>query len=221
MNNIVNFISLLGINNNREWFNENKELYQSAKSQFDDIIQQLILEIGKFDTRILNATPKECVFRIYRDVRFSYDKRPYKQQFSGFISYPLGWKSKYAGYYIHVDAEQAYFSAGIWRPEPEMLKKLRWSVVHNYDELTKIRSDKDFRAAFADGLYEEDKLKRIPAGFPKDFAEPELLKVKHYMINHQLGDAMDMSQEEFVKKMATLAKKAYPFIQFLNQTVEE
>lgn len=221
MNNIVNFISLLGINNNREWFNENKDLYQAAKDQFDDIFQQLIFEIGKFDSRILNATPKECVFRIYRDVRFSHDKRPYKQQFSGFISYPLGWKSKYAGYYIHVDAEGAYFSAGIWRPEPDMLKALRNSVVDNYDELKEIRSGKEFNKTFGDNFYDEDKLKRMPVGFPKDFAEPELLKLKHYMVNHELGDVMDMSQENFIKEMANLAKTAYPFIRFLNDTVDE
>lgn len=207
MDNIVGFITLLSINNNREWFNANRELYDSSKTQFDK--------------RILNATPKECVFRIYRDVRFSHDKRPYKQQFSGFISYPLGWKSKYAGYYIHVDAEEAYFSAGIWRPESEILKKLRWGVANNYDELTKIRNSKSFREAFGDNLYDTDKLKRLPTGFPKDFIDHEIIKLKHYMVNHHMGDAMNMSEDEFVDKMTLLAKKAYPFIKFLNDIVDE
>lgn len=221
MENIVNFITLLGINNNREWFNQNKDLYQSAKTQFDNIFEKLILEISKFDTRILNATPKECVFRIYRDIRFSHDKRPYKQQFSGFISYPLGWKSKYAGYYIHIDAEEAYFSAGIWRPDSPMLKKLRQNVVDNYDELSQIREDKNFISTFGKDLYKEDMLKRIPVGFPKDFVEPDLIKLKHYMANHHLGDAMNMSEEDFIKTMANLAKTAYPFIEFLNKAVDD
>lgn len=221
MKNIVTFLSHLILNNNREWFNENKELYLQSKEQFDEVIQQLIHEIGKFDKRILNASPKECVFRIYRDVRFSHDKRPYKQQFSGFIAYPDGWRSKYAGYYIHVDAEEAYFSAGIWRPDPQVLKKLRQSVVDNYEELQKIRENRDFTEAFGNQFYEEDKLKKIPVGFPKDFVDPELIKLKHYMVNHHLGDAMNMSQEELVKKMAELAKKTYPFIRFLNYSVDE
>lgn len=221
MKDIVTFLSHLILNNNREWFNENKELYLQSKEQFDEIMQQLIHEIGKFDKRILNTSPKECVFRIYRDVRFSHDKRPYKQQFSGFIAYPGGWKSKYAGYYIHIDTEEAYFSAGIWRPDPPILKKLRQSVVDNYEELNEIRKSGDFENAFGNKFYEEDKLKKIPAGFSKDFVEPELIKLKHYMVNHHLGDAMNMSQEELVKKMAELAKKAYPFIQFLNYSVDE
>ena len=221
MKDIVTFLSHLILNNNREWFNENKELYLISKNQFDEIFQQLIGEIGKFDQRILNATPKECVFRIYRDVRFSHDKRPYKQQFSGFIGYPDGWKSRYAGYYIHIDPEEAYFSAGIWRPEPQVLKKLRQSVIDHYEELNEIRRNKNFAKTFDNKFYDEDKLKRVPAGFPKDFAEPELLKLKHYMVNHHLGDAMNMSQEEFVKKMADLAEKAYPFIRFLNRAVDE
>lgn len=220
MKEIVTFLSHLIINNNREWFNENKALYQQSKDQFDEIIQQLIDEIGKFDPRILNATPKECVFRIYRDVRFSHDKRPYKQQFSGFIAYPDGWKSQYAGYYIHIDPEEAYFSAGIWRPEPRVLKKLRQSVVYHYEELNEIRKNDDFVKAFGTQFYDEEKLKLLPVGFPKDFTEPELLKLKNYMVNHHLGDAMNMSQQEFVKKMADLARKAYPFVHFLNQAVD-
>lgn len=212
---------MLGINNNREWFNDNKELYFNAKTQFDNIFQNLIHNIGQFDNRILNANPKECIFRIYRDIRFSHDKRPYKQHFSGFISYPLGWKSKYAGYYVHVDAESSFFSAGIWNPEPEVLKKLRLSVVNNYAELKQIRSNENFFKAFGNNLYDEDKLKRIPSGFPKDFVDPDLIKLKHYMVNHNIGDVMGINQDEFVSKITQLANTAYPFVKYLNRTVDQ
>ena len=221
MENIVSFLAHLSINNNREWFNENKDLYIQSKNQFDEIIQQLILEIGEFDHRILNATPKECVFRIYRDMRFSKDKRPYKEHLSGFISYPMGWKSIYAGYYIHIDPTEAYFSAGIWRPSSTILKKLRYNVIDNYNQLQEIRNNKKFVQTFGDKLYEKDKLKRLPTGFPKEFKDPELIKLKHYMVNHQLGDAMDMSQNEIIDKFKSLAQTAYPFVQFLNEAVDK
>ncbi len=221
MKQIIDFLRDLSENNNREWFNENKESYLKAKNQFDTIFEQLIDKIAKFDNRIVNATPKECVFRIYRDVRFSHDKRPYKKQFSGFIAYPMGWKSKYAGYYVHVDPQEAYFSAGIWRPDPPTLKKLRQSVVDNYEELVEIRNTGEFKQLFGNGFYDEDKLKRIPVGFPKDFVEPELLKLKHYMINHHFGRVDDLSQDEFVDRVSALAKGAYPFIRFLNYTIDE
>lgn len=220
MENIVSFLSLLSINNNRDWFNENKELYTQTKEQFDAMIQQLIYEIGQFDARILNATPQECVFRIYRDLRFTQDKRPYKEQFSGFIAYPMGWKSDYAGYYIHIDPTKAYFSAGIWRPAPAMLKKLRYNAIDFHSQLQEIQTDTDFVNAFGDSLYDNERLKRIPTGFPKDFVDPELIKLKHYIVNHDLGDAMDMSQQELIQQFTTLAKTAYPFIQFLNEAVD-
>ncbi len=221
MNSIFHFLQQLQENNNREWFNANKHYYLDIKKQVDDIFEKSIAGISKFDKRISHATVKECVFRIYRDVRFSHDKRPYKEQFSGFISYPNGWKSKYAGYYIHLDNENSHVSAGVWRPEPAMLKKLRQSVIDNHDELNEIRLEKKFAESFGNNFYDNDMLKNIPTGFPKDFQEPYLLKLKHYIVNSSVGNVKEMTQNEFVDLVVELAKIAYPFVQFINYSIDE
>jgi len=219
IDNLLRFLSELKVNNNREWFAENKAWYDQVRIQFEQMCKELITEISAFDESIKHVEVKECVFRIYRDTRFSHDKTPYKTHFGVYIASAGGRKSKHAGYYLHIDPAGCFIGLGVWCPEPNVLKALRQSVYDNIDELNEIRTSPEFSQYFSRFL-EEDKLKNVPRGFPKDFPDAELLKLKHYLVDYPLDDAI-LHAPDFVSRVAGIAKCAYPFNRFLNYTVDE
>ena len=110
MKDIFNFLRKLAVNNNREWFKQNKSDYDSIRVVFEFMIQQLIDELQKHDSSIVGIKAKDCIFRIYRDIRFSYDKTPYKPYFSAWISHN-GRKGEYPGYYIHIEPGNSFLAA--------------------------------------------------------------------------------------------------------------
>jgi len=216
---ILSFLSELKVNNNREWFAENKARYDQVRTEFEQMCKELITELSTFDEDLKHVEVKECVFRIYRDTRFSNDKTPYKTHFGIYIASAGGRKSQRAGYYLHLDPTGSFISTGVWCPDPTILKALRQSVYDNIDELNEIRSNPEFSQYF-NGFFEEDKLKTVPRGFPKDFPDAELLKLKHYLVDHQLDETI-LHAPDFVAQVSNIAKCAYPFNKFLNYTVDE
>lgn len=219
IDNILRFLDELKINNNREWFAENKTWYDQVRAEFEFLSKDLILEISKFDEDIKHVEVKDCVFRIYKDIRFSHDKTPYKTHFGVFVASAGGRKSQRGGYYLHLDPAGCFVAVGVWSPEPALLKALRQSVYDNIDELNGIRNNPNFSRYF-NTFFDEDKLKTVPKGFPKDFPDAELLKLKHYMVEYKLEDAL-REKEDFVQQVAEIAKQAYPLNRFLNYTVDE
>lgn len=216
---ILRFLSALSENNNREWFTDNKSWFDRCKKDFDIISTELISKIAEFDEDIKNVNASECVFRIYRDVRFSHDKTPYKTHFGVFVASAGGRKSQRGGYYLHLDPAGCFVGVGVWCPQPNLLKALRQSVYDNIDELNEIRTEMNFASKF-DTFYQEDKLKTVPAGFPKDFPDAELLKLKHYLVEYKF-DSKLLEKENFVDEVVSIFKTAYPFNKFLNYTVDE
>ena len=219
IDNLLRFLTELKANNNREWFAENKSRYEQVRTDFENMCKELITAISTFDESIKHVEVKECVFRIYRDTRFSNDKTPYKTHFGVYIASAGGRKSQHAGYYLHLDPTGCFLSTGVWMPDAVMLKALRQSVYDNIEELTEIRTNPEFSQYF-DGFYQEDKLKTVPRGFPKDFPDAELLKLKHYLVDYPL-DETTLHAPDFVSRIAGIAKCAYPFNRFLNYTVDE
>jgi uncharacterized protein (TIGR02453 family) len=216
---VLQFLSELTINNNREWFAENKGRYDRLRLEFEQLGRDLILEISKFDDEIKHVEVKDCVFRIYRDTRFSHDKTPYKTHMGIFIATAGGRKSQRGGYYLHLDPAGSFVAAGVWCPDANLLKALRQSVYDNIEEMNEIRFNPDFAKYFS-SFYEDDKLKTVPRGFPKDFADAELLKLKHYMVNYKLDEAI-LGSDDFVARVGAILRCAYPLNQFLNYTVDE
>lgn len=216
---IIRFLSALNENNNREWFAENKSWFEKVKKQFDGISRELILRISEFDEDIKNVEASDCVFRIYRDIRFSHDKTPYKTHFGVFIASAGGRKSQRGGYYLHLDPAGCFVGVGVWCPEPNLLKALRKSVYDNIDELNEIRNEAGFAGMFSK-FYEEDKLKSVPAGFPKDFPDAELLKLKHYLVEYKFDEKL-LDSADFIDEITRIFRVAYPFNKFLNYTVDE
>ena len=109
---------------------------KQAKSDFESLINRIIPAVHSFDPDIGTLTAKQCVFRIYRDVRFSKDKSPYKTNMGAFIS-KGGRKGGYAGYYLHIDPEVSFIAGGSYMPLPDNLKKIRQEILYSVQELRK------------------------------------------------------------------------------------
>jgi uncharacterized protein (TIGR02453 family) len=216
---ILNFLRSLKENNNREWFAAHKDSYRDAMSIFEQMSNELIVKIAKFDKQILAVNVKDCIFRIYRDIRFSPDKTPYKTHFVVYIAAQGGRRSELAGYYLHLDPAGSFLGAGIWGPQPNVLKALRQSVYDNIDELNEIRNEKKFKSCFP-SLFQDDRLKSVPAGFPKDFPDSDLLKLKHYLLEYPVNEQL-LEAPDFLDRVGDIFEIAAPFNKFLNYTVEE
>jgi len=216
---ILNFLKALKANNNREWFNANKDSYIEAKKNFEELVATLILKIGEFDEEVKYLTPSECIFWIYRDVRFSHDKSPYKTHFGAYIAPGGGRKSILGGYYIHLESENNMLGGGIYCPEPSALKKIRQSVYENYDELEEILNDAQFVSIFGK-MYSDESLKKAPAGFPADFKGMEHLKFKHFCVGHFLSDS-ELLKEDLTVYAPKVFKAMVPFNRFFNEILED
>lgn len=216
---ILAFLRELRENNNREWFNENKERYVRLKKEFDVFTGVLIDKITLFDPEIRGLEVKDCVYRIYRDVRFSPDKSPYKTHFASYIATKGGRNSRRGGYYIHIQPDGCFLSGGIYCPEPAVLKKLRQDVYDNVDEFKQILDNKEFKKDFS-GLDNTNILKNVPSPFPKDCPDGDLLKHKDYTV---LSPKLDSFFEtgDVLSKILTVFEKLYPFNRFLNYTIDE
>lgn len=216
MREVYRFLEELKRNNNREWFNANKDWYLAVKSEHETFINRLILALAKVDPEVDGLTAKDCIFRIYRDVRFSPNKEPYKTYIGAYMV-KGGKKSPRSGYYVHVEPGNSLLAGGIWCPEPSLLKALRKDVYDNIDEFTGIIRDKEFRKYY---VLDGEKLKNVPAPFPKDFPEGELLKYKSYTIENKVTDTFFV-EKDAIERVAKRLLLMQPFHRFLNYTVEE
>src|ERR1051325_10599551 len=123
----LKFLKDLKKNNTKEWFDANRKAYESAKKDFEGLVESVIEQFCKKDEEIGSLKPKDCMFRINRDIRFSKDKSPYKTNFGAFIN-KGGKKSIYAGYYFHCEPGENFVGGGLWMPMPDALKKVRQEI---------------------------------------------------------------------------------------------
>ena len=217
MQEVLNFLSELKENNNKEWFDLNRNRYEASRKKVLLLTEMIIQEIGKFDHGIGNPDPKNCVFRIFRDVRFATDKTPYKTNMGSYIA-PGGRKSISAGYYIHIEPGGSFVGGGSYCPPPDALKAIRTEIFDHPEEFNQLISKNSFRKAYPE-MY-DDKLKTAPKGFPKDFPEIDLLKFKSYAFTSKLDDAAVISDTYFGKIVDSM-KELYPVNRFLNAALEK
>jgi uncharacterized protein (TIGR02453 family) len=215
----LQFLSELKRNNARSWFAENKTRYDLIKKNHELLIGNIIAEMAKFDEDLKYLTAKECLFRIYRDTRFSYDKTPYKIHIGAYMAPNGGRKSPKAGYYLHLEPDNSFISTGVWQPDPPVLKALRQSIHDNIDEYKEITENPAF-SSYYNILFEDGKLKTVPRGFDKNVSHAELLKLKHYSYAHLLTDD-ELKENDFSAYIADKFKIAYPFNSFINYTIDE
>lgn len=216
---ILVFLRELRENNNRDWFAGQKKRYLQLKAGFDGLVDELTGRIALWDEEVKGLQAKDCVYRIYRDVRFSADKSPYKTHFGAYICGFRGRNSGRCGYYLHLEPGNCMLAGGCYCPEPALLKRLRQDIYDNIEEFTGIIRDPGFVAEFSE-LDPSDKLKKVPAPFPADFPEADLLKCKHYDVGAIKPDSW-FEDGDLLEKADQVFKKLYKFNRFLNYTIDE
>ncbi len=212
---IINYLKELKNNNSREWFNDHKADYSAARDAFETLTQRFIDLLQNEDELIYGVKPKECIFRIYRDVRFSKDKSPYKTQFGAYISRG-GRKSELCGYYLHLEPGASMLAGGLHMPPSNILYEVRDAIYADPDDLKKIINAPSFKKDF--GKIEGDKLKMAPKGFSKDFEDIDLLKYKSFTICYPLEDEQ-IGQNNFIAEGVVVFKKMKPFNDFFNRAI--
>lgn len=214
----LQFLHDLKANNNRLWFEENKERYDAFKADYENLAGDLLTELRKFDAGLENVEVKECVFRIYRDVRFSKDKSPYKTRL-GIVLRPGGKRSSMAAYYLNIGVGESYVGGGIWRPEATVLNKIRKEIDYFYDELEGIMSAPGFKNSFGTLDVElGQKLSRPPKGYEADNPAIDLLKHKNFIISHPISDEI-MTSEKLIPEVMKHFKNMKTFLGFINRGI--
>jgi len=209
------FLKNLKSNNNKDWFEANKQAYLDSKLEFELFIDKLIKGLVKNDKKISpELKGKDCTFRIYKDVRFSKDKTPYKNNMGASMN-PGGKKSLVAGYYFHFEPGNSFLAGGMWMPEPELLQAIRQEIDYNPEPLMKILKSASFKKYFK-GLDEEDRLKNPPKGFDKEHPHVELLKNKHFIVSYPLSDKAILGKDS-EKEIIAGFKAMQPFLEYLRE----
>ena len=210
----LQFLTQLKDNNTREWFTEHKAQFLLAKDNFHAFVQSLIGEVGKFDKSLEGVEAQKCVFRIYRDVRFSNDKTPYKTNFAATLK---GRGNGLAGYYLQVEPGATFIAGGLYGPEPAVLKAIRQEISYNGADFLMIINDKVFKKELK---LEGAKLQKVPQGFDKEDPLAEFLKYKDFTVYHSFTDDAVL-KEDFLLDCAKICKAMVPFNGFLNVPVLE
>ena len=219
MKEILDFLAELACNNNREWFNNHKDWYIRCHKHFEQFTAQWLDRLVEIDPDLSGLQPKDCIWRIYRDVRFSHDKRPFKEWFGVFAAIKVGRKSDRSGYYIHIQPHQCMFGGGIWCPNKDLLHALRKEVLANYDEVEDIFANPLTNKYFQD--FDTDQmLKKVPQGFPADFVHADWLKRKAFTYSTPLTHEQ-VCAPDFLDLVMEISRAAKPINDFLNYTFEE
>jgi uncharacterized protein (TIGR02453 family) len=214
----VKFLKDLKKNNNKPWFEKNKQVYLDAKEDVELFVEQVIEGFGKIDADIKPLHPKDCTYRIYRDVRFSSDKTPYKTNMGAYLN-KGGKKSPTAGYYMHVESGRSMAGGGLWMPMAPELSKVRQEIDYNYAEWSKIIGDRNFKKVFPDGLEQEEKLSRPPKGYDDENPAIEFLKLKSFIVTRTFTDA-EVQAKSFLKEIIKTFQAMDVFVHFLNRALE-
>lgn len=215
MGRLFDFLNKLAIHNNREWFHHNKGEFDELRALWINDIQRLISLMSKYDDTLNGVDAKDCVYRIYRDIRFSPNKLPYKTYFSAVIAQG-GRKTLKGCCYLHVQPGESGLHGGIWCPEMPLLTRLRHEVEDNIDEFMTIINDVGFKERYR---LVGDSLKSMPKGFDKNSPYGEYIKKKEYLVSMPVRDDYFLD-ENWVERVANDFKFIKPFNDFLNYVFE-
>jgi len=215
MKTILSFLSELSENNNRDWFTENKGRYQEAMEEFKRFTVAVHAGICGFDPTLKNTDPLKSIFRIYKDVRFSRDKTPYKTHFGCWLT-KGGRKFNDAGYYFHLQPSGSFMAAGVHSPPSDLLKLIREDIAFQPQSYLKTVAPIEKGGFERGGM--DDMLKKGPAGFTKDFEHMELLKYKHHVFSKNYSD-QEVLSNAFPLKLSEDYQKLQPLVAYLNEAM--
>ncbi len=212
---IMEFLNRLTENNTREWFNANKNEYEEARKAFLIGVGQVIEMLTPTNLGYAQIKPADCIFRIYRDVRFSKDKSPYKTHFGAYLSVG-GRKSPMSGHYFHVEPGNSFIAGGVYSPDSELLKAIRSEIYFNPKEFVSILEQPDFVKYF--GALGGDRLKNPPAGFDKESPVVDYLKHKSFVVMHPVADEK-LYEKGFPVNHLHVFEAINPLNAFLNRGI--
>ena len=213
----VRFIERLSENNNKPWFDAYRDEYVAAKADFERFVELLMGQLVEIEPALSEQKAKDSIFRIFRDVRFSKDKTPYKGHFGVYLSRG-GRKYSGAGYYLHIEpGGKSFIGGGLWMPEPTLLKAVRQEIDYNFEEFENIINEKNFRKLFSN--IEGERLKTLPQGYGAENRAIEYLKMKSFTAGQNLEDK-ELTSRGFRKKAVDVFTIMKPFVDFLNRPMD-
>lgn len=216
-NAMMQYLSGLAANNNRQWYHDHKMEYKSACTQFEDLLQELICGIGQTDSSILNNQPRDLTFKLVRDTRFSHDKSPYNPAFRAHIG-PMGKLPVPVGYYIFLKpGNQSFLGGGLFTDMfRDATAMIRDYMAGHPGEWEQIIHDKDFCSTFTvKGI----SLKQVPRGYDREHPLAEFLKYKSWYLEYPVDDAVVCDTEQFIRLAVSVFRKMQPFNNYLNQAL--
>ncbi len=215
----LRFLEELKENNNKPWFESNRPKFMAAREDWEALVQKILDKMATIDEDVAALKVKECVFRQYRDIRFSNDKTPYKHHMGASFDRG-GKKSGFAGYYFHLEpGNNSMVGGGLWMPEAAALKKVRQEIDYSWDELQQILTDKKFVAVYGDMAKGEYSLSREPKGYDKSNPAINYIKLKSFVAIKPLRDE-ELTDKDLLKKATTAFEALKPLIRFINRSLE-
>lgn len=211
----LTFLEELRKNNNRAWMQEHRDEYLAAKANVEEFVLEVIEDVSAFDPRVVGLTPKQFMFRLHRDVRFSHNKLPYKTHFGAVIG-PDGRKSPGGIYYVHIEPNATFVGGGVWHPEREQLANIRKSIDRKGNEFQKILDDTAFTKNF--GELQGDTLKTAPRDYPKDHKYIDILRHKDFVASHYMTDNQ-ITSKNAVKQIVQLFESLQPMNRWLDNAI--
>jgi uncharacterized protein (TIGR02453 family) len=210
----LDFLARLRKNNDREWFNKNRDQYEDAKKNFESFIQDVIVKISGFDPILKGLEASSCIYRINRDIRFSNDKSPYKAHMGAFIVRG-GRKNgdRFAGYYVHIEPGASMIAGGAYVPPAPWLSAIREKIDQEPEKIIRILKNKEFVECF--GELQGESLKKVPRGYPADHPHSELLKHKSFLVVNSPTDK-EVAGTGFFDHVIKVARTMKPLNDFLN-----
>ena len=210
----IKFLRGLARNNDREWFGARKAVYESElKAPMLALIEEINNDLVDFAPEHIRPAQK-CMFRIYRDTRFSADKTPYKKHISAWFARQGLEKKSGGGFYFHLSGKELIVAAGVYMPEREQLLAIRNHLLEHHAEyrrLFKVRKLQQLMGEF-DGL----RLSRPPKGFPKDHPAIDLIACRQWGVSTTLPAEIAL-QPTLKKEIVSRFRAAAPLIEFLNR----
>jgi uncharacterized protein (TIGR02453 family) len=207
------FLLALKKNNDREWFNAHKSTFQQEQEQIERFAEALLRELNKHDV-IETPSGKKSLHRVYRDIRFSNDKTPYKTNWSG--NYKRATKFRRGGYYFHLEPGNSYLAGGFWAPNPQDLKRIRDDIAFDAAPLRKILKSKTFTATF--GALHGEQVKTAPRGFEADHESIDLLRYKQFLLIRRFSDKEVLSGQ-FLAAASETFKNMRPFFDYMSEVL--
>ena len=208
------FLKDLKKNNNRDWFTENKKRYQGEHEEIISFADALLGKMNEHDV-IETPTGKKSLFRIYRDVRFSKDKSPYKTHWSG--GFKRATAARRGGYYFHIEPDgQSFIGGGFWGPNKDDLQRIREEIATDASELREILADLTFVSTFKE--LQGDQLKTAPKGFDKEHPDIDLLRYKQFIFGKNFTDK-EVQSPDFLDVANDTFKAMRPFFDFMSDVL--